>query len=402
MADGGTTYTSTRGLLCDAMSAEARGRLLDSSSPTSCRPLDDGTGDVGQGAFQRSVLSTSPVCSPSKRLPPVGDRPLLDVVHIIDGHFERRRGRAPAPPRHNALAPAGSVEANQLFPIMYLLAAAGFMLCHVTQTSEQLQMKLVWAQRLIRSVDRLPPWRHCGCAVVGDLGVRGLLRRDAAAMIISTLDPTSSKKAATAAAAASATASATASPASAPASPAAPVALGDVEQGRGRGTKAGGAGGWRRRQELIGGLICRSRPCGPNDTFRPFFRDGRRRWPGKSQLKPQSTLGHYLMLATESRGDRAGAATSATQPEQACRARLRSTAAPHTDDVDEGADGKARHYCRTLIRLTTPDACPLVLSVRIWSIFACFTVSRSLRNPFFTHRALHLWHGPKHDQSSDM
>ena len=57
-------------------------------------------------------------------------------------------------------------QANQLFPCMYLLAAALLLLCHTVQNrSEQVrEMEVRWAQRLVALASRFPkplaPVRH--------------------------------------------------------------------------------------------------------------------------------------------------------------------------------------------------------------------------------------------------
>ena len=164
-----TTYVATRGLLCDAMSADLR-----ASTPTCDMQLEElmqkpstPVADIDSplGTFQSTLsplfLSGMFALAQGYLLTAIALSSML--VHIIDGKFDKAAlwilllaAASAIGIIHNAgLDPA---SANRLFPVMYTLAALALLLSHALQNrSEQLrEWQLKWVFRLIALSERFP------------------------------------------------------------------------------------------------------------------------------------------------------------------------------------------------------------------------------------------------------
>ena len=190
-----TTFNATRGLVCESMGKEAKQPL-----PAACTlelyemmqmpstPMADV--DTLVGGFQRDLsslyLSGMFVLANGYLLTAIALSSML--VHIIDGAFNKGAvwlvllaGASSLGLIHSRVL--NPMEADQIFPIMYLIAALALMLCHVAQNrSEQLrELQLDTAERLISLSERLPPWLKTSWLrrQIDGLGIRlGLLKVD--------------------------------------------------------------------------------------------------------------------------------------------------------------------------------------------------------------------------------
>ena len=194
-----TTFVATQKVFCDAMDAKTR-----AESPTCdlelyqmmqepSTPMADEHSALG--IFQRNLsslyLSGMFALANGYLLTAISLSSML--VHVIDGAFDKGAMWLVL------LACASSVglihsrlldplQANQLFPAMYLLAALALYLCHLSQNrSEQLrELQLRWATWLIHTAESVPPavrsyWLVEMLVVdrIEDMGVGlGLLKRD--------------------------------------------------------------------------------------------------------------------------------------------------------------------------------------------------------------------------------
>ena len=164
-----TTFSATRSLYCNAMDSAAAAampecalELYELMQPASA-PMADALSS--RGAFQRNVvslfLSGMFALANGYLLTAIALSSIL--VHIIDGKFHKASLWLVLMAAFSSLGIIHSktldpLQANQLFPAMYLLAAVLLLLCHWAQNrAEQIrELQVQWAAALVQLSERFP------------------------------------------------------------------------------------------------------------------------------------------------------------------------------------------------------------------------------------------------------
>ena len=192
-----TTFGATRTMLCEQMEGAVRARTPECNMElyelmqAASTPME--TAGTPIGDFQRHLqslyLAGMFALSNGYLLSAISLSSML--VHIIDTQFQK------AAVWLLLSAAASSVgiihsrtldpyTANQLFPVMYTIAAAALLLCHALQNrAEQLrELQVRWGRRLVRLCELCPSAPLPLKRSVEGLGVRlGLLKRDSSGRI---------------------------------------------------------------------------------------------------------------------------------------------------------------------------------------------------------------------------